>query len=118
MSETPHSPSLATYTAVYVALLILLAATIWVAHLPLGIFNVPAALTIAFAKTALVVLFFMHVRYSERLVWIVAAGALVWLAILLSTYHDYYTRGWTPNRIAAEPTDTPIDLIEEHGGGK
>jgi cytochrome c oxidase subunit 4 len=110
---TTQSPSLATYFAVYIALLVLLGATVWAAHIPLGAWNVPVALGIAIVKTVLVALFFMHVRYSGRLIWVVAAGGLVWLAILLSTYHDYYTRSWTPNRISAEPTELPIELLEE-----
>jgi cytochrome c oxidase subunit 4 len=100
-SDTQASPSLATYATIYVALLALMAATIVAAYLPLGVFNVPVALVIAFTKTVLVALFFMHVRYSGKLIWVVAAGALVWLAILLSIYHDYLTRDWTPNRVAA-----------------
>jgi cytochrome c oxidase subunit 4 len=113
MSESTSSPSLTTYTLVYIALLVLVAATIFGAQLPLGHWHIAVALTIAFAKTALVVLFFMHVRYSERLVWIVAAGGLVWLAILLSTYHDYLTRGWTPNRLSAQPTEVPLELVND-----
>lgn len=100
-SDTQVSPSLPTYVTIYVSLLALMAATIVAAYLPLGVFNVPVALVIAFTKTILVVLFFMHVRYSGKLIWVVAAGALVWLAILLSIYHDYLTRDWTPNRVAA-----------------
>jgi cytochrome c oxidase subunit 4 len=99
-SDTQAAPSLATYATIYVALLALMAATIVAAYLPLGVFNVPVALVIAFTKTVLVALFFMHVRYSGKLIWVVAAGALVWLAILLSIYHDYLTRDWTPNRIS------------------
>jgi cytochrome c oxidase subunit 4 len=100
MSDTETSPSLATYGIIYASLLALMAATIIAAYLPLGVFNVPVALVIAFTKTVLVALFFMHVRYSGKLIWVVAAGALVWLAILLSIYHDYLTRDWTPNRVA------------------
>jgi cytochrome c oxidase subunit IV len=113
MSQSTNSPSLTTYAIVYVALLVLLAATIVAAHFPLGAWNVPVALGIAFTKTMLVALFFMHVRYSGRLIWVVAGGALVWLAILLSVYHDYYTRGWTPNRLSADPTDVSIELLED-----
>jgi cytochrome c oxidase subunit 4 len=103
LKAAPASPSLTTYTVIYLALLGLMAATIVAAHLPLGALNVPVALTIAATKTVLVALFFMHVRYAGKLIWVVTAGALVWLAILLSTYHDYWTRGWTPNRLSAEP---------------
>jgi cytochrome c oxidase subunit 4 len=102
LKATPAAPSLTTYTVIYLVLLALMVATIVVAHLSLGALNVPIALGIAFTKTVLVALFFMHVRYAGKLIWVVAAGALVWLAILLSTYHDYHTRDWTPNRLSAQ----------------
>ena len=58
-------------------------------------FNTIVALTIAVAKATLVVLYFMHVRYSPRLVWLIVAAALFWMAIMFSlTFSDYFTRGW------------------------
>jgi cytochrome c oxidase subunit 4 len=56
---------------------------------------VVAALTIAVFKATLVVLFFMHVKYSTRLTWAVVAGSVYWLGILLAlTMSDYLTRPW------------------------
>jgi caa(3)-type oxidase subunit IV len=61
----------------------------------LGPFNVITALVIAVVKMLLVALFFMHMRYSTRLMRIVVAGGLLWLGILfLLTMADYVTRGW------------------------
>ncbi|HEY3580254.1 MAG TPA: cytochrome C oxidase subunit IV family protein [Pyrinomonadaceae bacterium] len=58
-------------------------------------FNTIVALTIAVAKATLVVLYFMHVRYSPRLVWLIVAAALFWMAIMFSlTFSDYFTRHW------------------------
>ena len=60
-----------------------------------GPLNAVVALTIAVIKALLVVLFFMHVRYSGRLVWLVIASALLWLAIMFAlTWSDYSTRLW------------------------
>jgi len=57
--------------------------------------NTIVALTIATIKATLVVLYFMHVRYSMRLVWVIVASALFWLAIMFAlTFSDYLTRGW------------------------
>lgn len=57
--------------------------------------NTIVALTIATIKATLVVLYFMHVRYSLRLVWVIVASALFWLAIMFAlTFSDYLTRGW------------------------
>jgi len=58
-------------------------------------FNTVVALTIAVAKATLVVLYFMHVRYSPRLVWLIVGAALFWMGIMFSlTFSDYFTRGW------------------------
>ena len=82
-----------TYYKVTAALFVLLAATVGVSLLPLGAFSIVAALTIAFAKAALIVLFFMHVRYSSRLTMLFAAAGFFWLVILFFfTFSDYVTR--------------------------
>ena len=61
----------------------------------LGPLNTIVALAIAVFKATLVVLFFMHVRYSTRLTWVVVLSGVFWLAILLSlTMTDYLTRPW------------------------
>jgi len=58
-----------------------------------GALNVIVALTIATFKAALVILFFMHVKYGTRLTWAVVVGSVFWLGILLVlTFSDYLTR--------------------------
>ena len=62
-----------------------------------GPLNAVVALTIATIKATFVVLYFMHVRYSGRLVWLVIGYALFWLAIMFAlTISDYSSRGWLP----------------------
>jgi len=62
-----------------------------------GPLNAVVALTIAVVKATFVVLYFMHVRYSPRLIWLVIAAALFWMAILFAlTISDYSTRSWLP----------------------
>lgn len=57
--------------------------------------NTIVALTIATTKATLVVLYFMHVRYSSRLIWVIVAAALFWMAILFAlTFSDYWSRHW------------------------
>ena len=52
-------------------------------------------LAIACTKASLVILFFMGVRWSSRLTWVVAASGFVWLLILFGiTMSDYLSRGW------------------------
>ena len=48
----------------------------------------------------MVVLFFMHVKYSTRLTWAVVIGSVFWLGILLAlTMSDYLTRVWRTSRV-------------------
>jgi cytochrome c oxidase subunit 4 len=84
-----------TYYTIYVILLVCTYLTWQVAFFDLGAMNTVAALAIAAFKATIVVLFFMHVKYSTRLTWIVVLGSVFWLGILLAlTFNDYLTRGW------------------------
>jgi cytochrome c oxidase subunit 4 len=86
-----------TYFGVWAALLILLAATVGLAYVPLGSMHVVAAVTIAFAKAILIVLFFMHVRYKPRIIVVFVCAGLFWLAIMFTlVLGDYMTRSWLP----------------------
>ncbi|HBB87454.1 MAG TPA: oxidase [Blastocatellia bacterium] len=94
MSE--HIVSLKIYVMIFLALLVGTALTVFAGlrDFP-GQLNVIIALTIAVVKATLVVLYFMHVRYSSRLIWVVFGSALFWLAILFAlTLSDYWTRSW------------------------
>ena len=85
------------YYTIFFVLIFCTYLTVQIAYFDLGRLNAIAALTIAVFKAILVVLFFMHVKYSSRLTWAVVAGGLFWLGIMLSiTMSDYLTRGWQP----------------------
>lgn len=87
--------SVGTYVVIYVALLILLGATFGVYYINLGFWSIALGITIAVVKAVLILLYFMHVRFSSRLVWIFAIAGFVWLAILVSlTLSDYISRAW------------------------
>jgi cytochrome c oxidase subunit IV len=82
-----------TYFFVYMALLLLLAATVGAAYLNLGPLNPVLALLIAAVKAALVIWFFMHVRQSSGLIKLFVGAGFFWLAILIGlTLTDYLTR--------------------------
>jgi len=86
-----------TYFTVWAALLILLIATIALAYVPLGPLHVVVAVSIAFAKAILIVLFFMHVKYKNRLVLVFVCAGLFWLGIMFTlALGDYMTRSWLP----------------------
>jgi cytochrome c oxidase subunit 4 len=94
MSE--HIVSKKVYFSIFVALMVLTTVTVLVSFVDLGRFNAIVALTIAVVKGTLVVLYFMHVRYSTRLTWVFAASGFIWLFILLSfTLSDYISRPWS-----------------------
>jgi cytochrome c oxidase subunit 4 len=83
------------YYLVFAALMAFTAITVAAAFVDLGPLNAATALAIAVTKATLVVLYFMHVRYSTRLTWLVVLGGVFWLGILLVlTFSDYLTRSW------------------------
>jgi cytochrome c oxidase subunit 4 len=93
-----------TYLLVFAALIVLTFVTATVATMDMGPLNVVVALLIAMGKATLVMLYFMHLRWSSRLIHIVAVASLFWLALLVGlTLSDYRTRHWTPN---PEPWET------------
>ena len=94
-----HLTPVRTYFAVFGALLSLTAVTTWVSFQDYGAWNTPIALSIAVFKALLVVLFFMHVKYSSKLIWVAAIAGSYWLLILFAfMMGDYVTRihvqGW------------------------
>jgi cytochrome c oxidase subunit 4 len=83
------------YYGVFATLLALTLVTVGVAFLDLGPLNTIIALTIAAGKALLVMLFFMHLRYSSSLTWIFVAAGVCWLLLLIGfTLGDYLTRSW------------------------
>jgi cytochrome c oxidase subunit 4 len=98
MSGKEHAhPTLEIYFMVFAALMVFTVLTVWASFQHLGSWNTPVALGIAVTKATLVVLFFMHVRYSPRLTALVISAGLLWLGILLViTLSDYLSRPWLP----------------------
>jgi cytochrome c oxidase subunit 4 len=81
---------------VWLALMLLLLATWVTSNFNLHAYNFVISMTISVAKTILIVLFFMHLKYSPRLLWLFAGAGLVWLIILIElSLSDYLTRGYT-----------------------
>jgi cytochrome c oxidase subunit 4 len=92
-----HVVAKKTYFLIFGALLALTALTTGMAYVDMGKWNTIVALTIACCKASLVILFFMHWRWSTRLVRVVILSALLWLAILITlTTTDFFSRDWTP----------------------
>ena len=93
--NSKHVLSVRLYAVIFLALIALTLTTTGIAFIDLGGgFNVTVALTIAVVKALLVILFFMHVRYSSRLTWLFVGAGFFWLAIMMAlTFGDFLTRG-------------------------
>jgi cytochrome c oxidase subunit 4 len=94
MSQGHIAPK-SLYYSIFVALLVGTGLTTAIAFIDLGAMNNVAMLGIAIIKASLVILFFMHVRWSTRLTWVVVTSGFFWLLILFTfTMADIVSRGW------------------------
>lgn len=84
-----------TYMVVGAILLVMTGITVWASYLDMGAFNPIVALAIACFKAVIVVLFFMHVKYSSKLTKLtVFSGLFTFLTLVGMTLSDYFTRAW------------------------
>ena len=102
MAETTesvgHSVPAKLYVTIWAILMAMTITTVLVARADIGPFNVVVALVIATIKATLVVLFFMHLRYSPKLTMATVVAAMFFLFLLLGlTMTDYLTRAWLTN---------------------
>lgn len=90
-----HIVSPITYLIIFFALLVGTAITIGASYLEMGPWNPVVAILIACVKATLVVLFFMHVKYSSKLMKLtVGAGVFTFLILVGMSLADYFTRAW------------------------
>ncbi len=90
-----HIVSPKIYVVIFLALLVGTASTVVASYVDMGVWNPVAALAIATGKMLLVVLFFMHVKYSPRLTKLtVVSGVFVFLVLISLTLTDYISRAW------------------------
>jgi cytochrome c oxidase subunit IV len=91
VSEHIVSPKL--YVVIFTSLMLGTGITVWAAFQNFGKLNIVIALVIATIKASLVVLYFMHARYSPKRTQLVIVCSVFWLAIMLAlTLTDYNTR--------------------------
>ena len=90
-----HIAPASMYVLIWALLMALTITTVFAATIELGVFNIVVALVIATIKGTLVVLFFMHLRYSTKLTMVTVVASIFWLLILFSlTMTDYLSRSW------------------------
>ena len=100
LSPQAHLVPVSLYVAIWATLMVCTGLTVFAASIDLGIFNIVVALLIATLKGTLVVLFFMHLKYSTKLTMVTVIAALFWLFIMFSlTLTDYMTRHWATGGI-------------------
>ena len=88
-------PTVATYGWVIMWLMVLLIITLVAAMFDLGEWNLFIAMVIAIVKAGIVMTFFMHLKYSTKLVRFFALGVFFWLLIMFGeTMMDFVSRGW------------------------
>jgi len=93
--EQHHVVPVTTYLIVYIVLMALLGGTVGAWYFHLGLLGIILGDMIGIVKATLIILFFMHVRYSSKMVWVIAAAGFVWLAILIGLMlTDYFSRSW------------------------
>ena len=90
-----HVVSWRVYVAVFLALCVLTVVTVVATGYDFGPLNLIVALAVAITKASLVVLFFMHARYSPKLTGLVIASSIAFFVILVFlTLTDYVSRSW------------------------
>ena len=105
----PHIVSPKLYAVILTALLLGTVLTVQAAKVDLGRWNIVLALGIAVTKMTLVILFFMHGKYSPKRTKLVIVASFFWLAIMLGlTLQDYSTRHREPSRSQLQ---SPASLI-------
>ena len=90
-----HIVSPRVYLLIFGTLLLCTGLTVWAAFTEMGWLNPVVAIAIACFKATLVVLYFMHIRYSSTLMKLtVCAGVFTFLVLITMTMSDYISRAW------------------------
>jgi cytochrome c oxidase subunit 4 len=93
MSEQHHIIPIKVYLAVFAALMVLTAVTVYVAFVDMGMLNNVVALGIAVTKATLVVLYFMHMRYNTSLNKVALVATIFFFVLLVGmVFSDVLTR--------------------------
>lgn len=105
MSAQHHIVPVRVYLGIISILMVLTIITVWAAFMDFGFLNTVIAVAIAVVKALLVVMFFMHLKYSARILWLYAgAGAVFFIIMLAFLLSDYASRDWLTR---PQPWETP-----------
>lgn len=110
-----HVFTIRTNLIIFAILMALLVITVAVSALDLGALEIPIALTIAFIKAILIMLYFMHLKFSSKLTWLFAGSGTLWLVILIAfSMSDFLSRGWLSPIVTS---DTSREYAQDYFGG-
>ncbi len=94
-SDTAHEiHSVVFYVKTFIALTVLMVLTVGASYFDFGGWNFIIALVIAITKAAIVVLYFMNVKFGTKLTWLWAALGFLWFVLMFGILGDYVTRDW------------------------
>jgi cytochrome c oxidase subunit 4 len=100
------------YNRVFVALLVLTVITVAVSRIDFGVLNIVVAMLIASLKASIVALFFMHLKFEDKLTWLYAFFPILLLFTLIGGV-------FTDNPLRAKPEPvTVVDTLKQGGAAK
>lgn len=83
-----------TYWKIWAALIVMTGITVWTSYYDFGTWNIAVAMLIATTKAALVALFFMHLKYDNKVDTVTFVSSFIFLAIFVGlTASDMLDRG-------------------------
>ena len=97
-SHHPHTIEKSTYLKILIALIVLTAITVAVSRVDFGVWNLVVAMLVASIKAGLVTLFFMHLKYENKVTWLYVLFPIILLFFMIGgVYSD------NPMRVKVEP---------------
>jgi cytochrome c oxidase subunit 4 len=105
-----HILPVSTYIIIFALLMGLMVATIIAAFFNFGSLGLPIAMAIALTKAVLIVLYFMHIKFSDRLLTVFAVAGVFFLLILVTfTLGDFIARDVS---FSASTYAVPFDQLD------
>jgi cytochrome c oxidase subunit 4 len=115
--HTGHVVPVAVFSKVLGALLVLTIITVAAAQIDMGKWNIVGALGIASVKASLVIWFFMHGAYENKIIWTYVIIPFILLAIMISGVFtdDPFRAKPQPLKSGGETTEAPAPAASHHG---
>lgn len=107
-----HVLDRSVYNRVFVTLIVLTVITVAVSRVDFGVLNIVVAMVIASIKALTVALFFMHLKFEDKLTWLYAFFPILLLFTLIGgVFTD------NPSRATPEPV-VVVDTLKQGDAAK